>query len=59
MNNSNEENRQTDLTGWTDLTELFYSDTVQKVTELIDDALANGFEFKLQGSHIYYRERTE
>ena len=59
MDNSSEENRQTDLTGWTDLTELFYNDTLQKVTELIDDGLTNGFEFKLQGSHIYYRERTE
>ena len=59
MNNSNEENRQTDLTGWTDLTELFYNATVQKFTELIGDGLTNGFEFKLQGSHIYYRERTE
>ena len=48
-----------DLTEWTDLTELFYNATLQKVTELIDDGLANGFEFKLQGSHIYYRERTE
>lgn len=48
-----------DLTEWTDMTELFYNDTVQKITELIDDGLTNGFEFKLQGSHIYYRERTE
>lgn len=59
MNKSHEELNQNDLTSWTDLTELFYNDTVQKVTELMDDALANGFEFKLQGSHIYYRERTE
>lgn len=59
MNNSYEENKQNDLTGWTDLTELFYNYTVQKITELIDDGLTNGFEFKLQGSHIYYRERTE
>lgn len=59
MNNTNEQSNANDLTGWADLTELFYNDTVQIVTELIDDALANGFEFKLQGSHIYYRERTE
>lgn len=59
MNNPNEEIRQNDLTGWTDMTELFYNDTVQKITELIDDGLANGFEFKLQGSHVYYRERIE
>lgn len=59
MNNSNEQSNANDLTEWTDLTELFYNYTVQKITELIDDGLANGFEFKLQGSHIYYRERTE
>ena len=59
MNNLNEQSKANDLTEWTDLTELFYNDTVQKITELIDDALANGFEFKLHGSHIYYRERTE
>lgn len=59
MNNSNEEIRQNDLTGWTDMTELFYNYTVQKITELIDDGLTNGFEFKLHGSHIYYRERIE
>ena len=59
MNNSNEQSNANDLTEWTDLSELFHLCTVQTMTELIDDALANGFEFKLQGSHIYYRERTE
>lgn len=59
MNNSHEENKQNDLTGWTDLTDLMLAHTVHDMTEIIDDALANGFEFKLQGSHIYYRERTE
>lgn len=59
MDNSYEELKENDLTEWTDLTELFYHSTLQTVTELMDDALANGFEFKLQGSHIYYRERTE
>lgn len=59
MNNSNEQSNVNDLTGWTDLTELLFTHTVHNMTEIIDDALANGFEFKLQGSHIYYRERTE
>ena len=59
MNNSHEENKQNDLTGWTDLSERLQYAKVQIMTELIDDGLANGFEFKLQGSHIYYRERTE
>ena len=59
MNISNEQYNANDLTEWTNLSELFYLATVQTMTELIDDGLANGFEFKLQGSHIYYRERTE
>lgn len=59
MNNSHEENTQNDLTGWTDLFERFSNAKVRTISELIDDGLANGFEFKLQGSHIYYRERTE
>lgn len=59
MNNSYEEFKQNDLTGWTDLTELLFTHTVHDMVEIMDDALANGFEFKLQGSHIYYRERTE
>lgn len=59
MNNSNEQSNTTYLTGWTDLTELFQTHTVHDMTEVMDDALANGFEFKLQGSHIYYRELIE
>lgn len=59
MNNINEQSNANDLTGWTDLTDLMLAHTVHDMTEIIDDALANGFEFKLQGSHIYYRERTE
>lgn len=59
MNNSNEQSNTTDLTGWVDLTKLLEAHTVHDMTEIMDDALANGFEFKLHGSHIYYRERTE
>ena len=59
MNKSIEKIREIELTGWTDLTDLMLAHTVHDMTEIIDDALANGFEFKLQGSHIYYRERTE
>lgn len=59
MNNSYEEYKQNDLEGWTDLTTIMRRLTVLELTDIMDDALANGFEFKLQGSHIYYRERTE
>lgn len=59
MNKSIEEFNETDLTGWTDLSKLFRRATVLELTDIMDDALANGFEFKLHGSHIYYRERTE
>lgn len=59
MNNINEQSNANDLIGWTDLTNLLQAHTVHEMTEIMDDALANGFEFKLQGSHIYYRERTE
>lgn len=58
MDNSYEEFKENDLTGWTDLTELLQAHTVHDMMEIMDDALANGFEFKLQGSHIYYRERV-
>lgn len=59
MNNTNEQSNANDLTGWADLTEIVLAHTVHEMTEIIDDGLTNGFEFKLQGSHIYYRERTE
>ena len=58
MDNSYEEFKENDLTGWTDLTELLQAYTVHDMMEIMDDGLANGFEFKLQGSHIYYRERV-
>jgi hypothetical protein len=59
MDNSYEEFKENDLTGWTDLTEQLQTRPVHVMTKIMDDALANGFEFKLQGSHIYYRERVE
>lgn len=59
MENTLQNYQTNDLKGWTDLSELFHNDTVQHFTELIDDGLTNGFEFKLHGSHIYFRERTE
>lgn len=59
MYNSYEEVKENDLTGWSDLTILLELHTVHEMTEIMDDALTNGFEFKLHGSHIYYRERTE
>lgn len=58
MDNSNKEFNENDLTGWSDLTELLQAHTVHEMVEIIDDGLANGFEFKLQGSHIYFRERV-
>lgn len=58
MDKSYKINKEKDLTGWTDLSELLQTHTVHDMTEIMDDALANGFEFKLQGSHIYYRERV-
>lgn len=59
MNNLNEQSNVNDLTGWSDLTKLLEVYTVHDMTVMMDDALANGFEFKLQGTHIYYRERIE
>lgn len=59
MEKAYHEQSQNNSEGWTDLTNLMLAHTVHDMTEIMDDALANGFEFKLQGSHIYYRERTE
>ena len=59
MTNLYYEQLQNQSEGWSDLTRLLETHTVHDMIEIMDDALANGFEFKLQGSHIYYRERTE
>ena len=59
MINIYNEELQNNSEGWEDLSKLMRRLTVLELTDLMDDALANGFEFKLQGSHIYYRECTE
>ncbi len=59
MENSLNDSQENDLIGWTDLSVAVADISVQRMTDLIDDGLTNGFEFMLQGSHIYYRERTE
>lgn len=58
MDKSYKIKKENDLTGWSDLTVLLQGYTVHDMTEIMDDALAHGFVFKLQGSHIYYRERV-
>lgn len=42
--------------GWQKLPDHILSLTVREFQEVMDDALANGFEFRLQGSIILYRE---
>ena len=41
---------------WQELPHHLLTLTVQEFQEVMDDGLANGFEFKLQGSTILYRE---
>ena len=42
--------------GWQKLPDHLLALTVQEFQEVMDDGLANGFEFLLQGSTILYRE---
>lgn len=42
--------------GWQKLPPHLLALTVQEFQEVMDDGLANGFEFRLQGSTILYRE---
>ena len=42
--------------GWQKLPDHLLALTVQEFQEVMDDGLANGFEFRLQGSTILYRE---
>ena len=44
------------LTQWQKLPDYLLTLTVQEFQEVISDGLANGFEFRLQGSTIEYRE---
>ena len=44
------------LSQWQKLPDHLLALTVQEFQEVMDDGLANGFEFKLQGSTILYRE---
>ena len=42
--------------GWEKLPDHLLALTVREFEEIMDDGLANGFEFRLQGSTILYRE---
>ena len=42
--------------GWEKLPDHLLALTVREFEEVMDDGLANGFEFRLQGSTIIYRE---
>lgn len=42
--------------GWQKLPDHLLALTVREFQEVMDDGLANGFEFRLQGSTILYRE---
>ena len=42
--------------GWQKLPDHLLNITVQELQEIMDDGLSNGFEFRLQGSTILFRE---
>ena len=44
------------LQGWQKLPDHLLALTVREFEAVMDDGLANGFEFRLQGSTIIYRE---
>lgn len=42
---------------WVELHSNLLTETLQDIYEIIDDGLANGFEFTLINGRIYYREK--
>lgn len=44
------------VTGWQKLPDHLLALTVREFQEVMDDGLVNGFEFRLQGSTIIFRE---
>lgn len=42
--------------GWDKLPDHLLDITVRELQEIMDDGLSNGFEFRLQGSTILFRE---
>ncbi len=44
------------IQGWSKLPDHLLDITVRELEEIMDDGLTNGFEFRLQGSTILFRE---
>lgn len=43
--------------GWREIPAFLYDNSLEKFSEIMDDAESNGFEFKFKGTKVYYRER--
>ena len=43
--------------GWREIPQFLYDNSLEKFSEIMDDAESNGFEFKFKGTKVYYRER--